>query len=51
MINCIIVEDSPLAVEKLKEFIQRVPNLQLLQSFENGIEAIDRKSTRLNSSH
>jgi len=40
MINCIIVEDSPLAVEKLKEFIQRVPNLQLLQSFENGIEAI-----------
>ena len=40
MINCIIVEDSPLAVEKLAAFIQQVPTLQLLQSFDNGIEAI-----------
>ena len=40
MINCIIVEDSPLAVEKLTDFIRQVPVLHLLQSFDNGIEAI-----------
>ena len=40
MINCVIVEDSPLAVEKLEAFIRQVPTLQLLQSFDNGIEAI-----------
>jgi len=40
MINCIIVEDSPLAIEKLEGFIRQVPSLQLLQSFCNGIEAI-----------
>ena len=40
MINCIIVEDTPLAVEKLEEFIRRIPSLHLLQSFDNGIEAI-----------
>ena len=40
MINCIIVEDTPLAIEKLEEFIRRIPSLHLLQSFDNGIEAI-----------
>ena len=40
MINCIIVEDAPLAVQKLEECIRRTPTLNLLQSFSNGIEAI-----------
>ena len=40
MINCIIVEDAPLAVQKLEEFIRQAPALNLLQSFSNGIEAI-----------
>ena len=40
MINCIIVEDAPLAIQKLEEFIRQVPALNLLQSFTNGIEAI-----------
>lgn len=39
-INCIIIEDEPLATEKLAGFISQVPFLRLLQSFENGIEAI-----------
>src|SRR5512145_2848374 len=39
-INCIIVEDEPLASEKLSGFIGQIPFLQLLQSFENGIEAM-----------
>jgi len=40
MINCIIVEDAPLAAWKLEEFIRQTPTLNLLQSFTNGIEAI-----------
>ncbi len=40
MINCIIVEDTPLAVQKLEEFIHRIPLLNLLQSFGNGFDAI-----------
>ena len=40
MINCIIVEDAPLAVQKLEECIRRTPTLNLLQSFTNGIDAI-----------
>jgi DNA-binding LytR/AlgR family response regulator len=40
MINCIVVEDSPLAVEKLVDFIRQIPLLNLLRSFDNGIEAV-----------
>jgi two-component system LytT family response regulator len=39
-INCIVVDDTPLAVEKLEGFIKQVPHLNLLMSFSNGIEAI-----------
>jgi two-component system, LytTR family, response regulator len=39
-INCIVVDDTPLAVEKLEGFISQVPHLNLLKSFNNGIEAI-----------
>jgi Response regulator of the LytR/AlgR family len=40
LINCIIIEDEPLAQEKLVGFVEQVPFLKLLQTFENGIEAI-----------
>ena len=39
-INCIVIDDTPLAVEKLEGFIRQVPFLNLLKSFNNGIEAI-----------
>lgn len=39
-INCIIVDDTPLAVEKLDGFIRQLPVLNLLRSFNSGIEAI-----------
>lgn len=39
-ISCIILEDEPLAMERAKEFVARVPFLTLLQSFDNGIEAL-----------
>ncbi len=40
MINCIIVEDAPLAVQKLEDFISRIPLLNLLKSLDNGLDAI-----------
>jgi two-component system, LytTR family, response regulator len=39
-INCIIIEDEPLAVIKLKGFIEQVSYLNLCKSFDSGIEAI-----------
>ena len=40
MIRCIVIDDTPLAVEKLEAFIAQVPLLHHQQSFNNGIEAI-----------
>jgi two-component system, LytTR family, response regulator len=39
-INCIVVDDTPLAVEKLEGFIRQVPLLNLLKSFNNALDAI-----------
>lgn len=40
-INCIIIEDEPLATDKLTTFIGRVPNLTLLATFDNALLAMD----------
>ena len=40
MISCIIVEDEPLALKRTMEYVGKIPYLNLLQSFENGFEAI-----------
>lgn len=39
-INCIIIEDEPLALKRTKEYVDKIPYLNLLQSFDNGFEAI-----------
>ena len=39
-INCIIIDDTPLAVEILEGFVKQIPLLNLLESFNSGIEAI-----------
>lgn len=39
-INCIIIEDEPLALERTKSYVLRLPYLNLLTSFESGIDAI-----------
>ena len=38
--HCIIIEDEPLAIEKLKGFIVQVPFLELDGCFENAIEGL-----------
>jgi two-component system, LytTR family, response regulator len=39
-INCIAIEDEPPALIKLKDFISRMPCLELLSTFDNAIEAL-----------
>lgn len=39
-INCIIIEDEPLALERIRDYVQKVSFLNLIGFFDNGIEAI-----------
>lgn len=39
-INCIVIEDEPLAIKKLTGFIHKVEYLQLSRTFDNAIDAI-----------
>lgn len=38
--NCIIVDDEPLAVELIESFVQKVPQLNLVGMFNNAIDAM-----------
>lgn len=39
-INCIIVEDEPLALKRTKGYVLKLPYLNLLATFENGLDAL-----------
>lgn len=39
-IQCIIIEDEPLAMEKLKGFVSKHPDLILRSTFNNGADAL-----------
>ena len=39
-INCIVIEDEPLAAKKIKGFILQIDYLNLLKVFDNAIDAI-----------
>lgn len=40
-LNCVVVDDEPIAREIIETFIQKTPNLNLAGSFENGLEVIE----------
>jgi DNA-binding LytR/AlgR family response regulator len=40
MVNCIIIEDEPLAIKKLVNYIDKLPTLHLLETFHSAIPAI-----------
>lgn len=40
MINCIIIEDEPLSVKKLVNYIEKLPALNLLETFNSAVSAI-----------
>lgn len=39
-IDCIIIEDEPLAQERIKGYIERISFLRLLEVFEDGVKAL-----------
>ncbi len=39
-INCVIIEDEPLAMERTKSYVLKLPHLQLLATFDNSMEAL-----------
>jgi len=40
IIDCIIVEDEPLALERTKNYVQKIPYLNLIGEFDNGVDAL-----------
>jgi len=49
-IKCIAIDDEPLAIEKIKLFIGRIPHLQLLAAFnapEEAIQFIEKNQVQL----
>lgn len=40
-INCIAIDDEPLALDKIREYIKRIGYLNLLSTFDNAIDAIE----------
>ena len=38
--TCIIIEDEPLALERTKDFVGKIPFLHLLATFDNAIEGL-----------
>ncbi|HXB07510.1 MAG TPA: response regulator transcription factor [Puia sp.] len=40
-IDCIIIEDEPLAQDRIRGYLERLPFLRLLGVFDNGVDAMD----------
>lgn len=40
MINCLVVDDEPLAIDILEDYIFKIPFLNLVKSYRNPIEAL-----------
>jgi DNA-binding LytR/AlgR family response regulator len=46
MINCIVVDDEPHAIEVLDHYVKQTPHLHLVASFNNPIEALQLMGQR-----
>jgi len=44
--NCIIIEDEPLALEHISDFIEKVPSLYLAASFDNAMSGLEYLKTQ-----
>ncbi len=40
-INCIAIDDEPLALDKMRQYIEKVDYLNLLQTFDGGVDALN----------
>ena len=41
MLKCVIVDDEPLGINVLKQYISKTPFLELKEAFTNPIEALE----------
>ncbi|MFD1631477.1 LytR/AlgR family response regulator transcription factor [Pseudopedobacter beijingensis] len=41
ILKCVAIDDEPLALDLLKEYIARIPSLKLCETFENAVAAIE----------
>lgn len=41
MINCIVIDDEPLAKEKLVSYVNKVPDFELVGAFDHALPAMD----------
>ncbi len=41
MISCIVIDDEPLALQQIEQYVDKTPNLELKGSFETASEALD----------
>lgn len=41
MIRCLVIDDEPLAIDILKDYISKIPSLSLIKTFENPLEALN----------
>lgn len=41
MIRCLVIDDEPLAIDILKDYIFKIPLLSLVKTFENPLEALN----------
>lgn len=41
MLKCIVVDDKPLAIDLLKDYISKIPFLELVKGTQNPLEALD----------
>ncbi len=39
-LSCIAIDDEPLALEKIKSYLEKVDSLELVSTFDNGISAL-----------
>ena len=39
-INCLIIDDEPLAVNVIKNFIEEINNISVKETFNNAIDAL-----------
>lgn len=44
-LNCVIIEDEPLARSLMMEYVKKVPTLNLLNAFSNPLEALEALQT------
>lgn len=41
MINCLVIDDEPLAIDVLADYIAKIPSLTLVKTFENPLDALE----------